>query len=363
MVNILLIGYCYLQDGFLYAMNELEKYDNKIFFFPYFTYILDENDKKDDLLINYIKTNNINICLWWNNRFKYESVKYIIDNTNEKNNITKENNIKHYFYNWDPYLYNYNEHKCIYWSSVVNNITKIYQLMDHTFSCFENEINYMKRYNLGNNIENNKKINISYLAPGFNPSISSYIYDEKYICDISIVCTNIYDNKEMYPEQTCNLHRYEVINKLYENRNKIKFFIYGNEHIGKLYPECYKGFVKYEDCNRVFSNSKINLSIHCLTECVHSFGNSKEEYFSERIPQILGSKGLLMTNTYYSHLLKEDINYIYINKNNFLHKIFDILQNYSYYEKIKINGHNIAINNYTWNTWANKLIENIKELY
>ena len=89
MVNILLIGYCYLQDGFLYAMNELEKYDNKIYFFPYFTYILDENDKKDDLLINYIKTNNINICLWWNNRFKYESVKYIIDNTNEKNNITK----------------------------------------------------------------------------------------------------------------------------------------------------------------------------------------------------------------------------------------------------------------------------------
>ena len=336
MKNVLLIGYCYLQDGFFYAMNELEKYDYKIYFFPYFTYILDNNEKKDDKLIEYIKLNNINICLWWNNRLKYDSIKYIIDNLD---NVVS----KHYFYNWDPYLYNYEDYNCIYWKDVVENITKIYELMDHTFSCFEYEINYMK------------KRNISYLPPGFNPSISSYIYDEKYICDVSIVCTNIYDDKSMYPIESCNLHRYEIIDKLYENRDKIKFFIYGNDKIGKMYPECYKGFIKYEDCNRVFSNSKINLSIHCLTECVHSFGNSNKEYFSERVPQILGCKGLLMTNTYYSHLLKEDVSYIYVNKNNFLHKIFDILQNYSYYEKIKTNGYEIAINNYTWNSWASQL--------
>jgi len=289
MNNILLIGYCYLQDGFLYAMNELKKYNYKIYFFPYFTYILDNNEKKDDILIEYIKSNNINICLWWNNRLKYDSVKYIIDNLNKLDNI----DLKHYFYNWDPYLYNYEDYNCIYWKEVVENTTKIYKLMDYTFSCFENEINYTKKYNL----EYNKKINISYLPSGFNPSISNYIYDEKYICDVSIVCTNIYDDKKMYPDESCNLHRYEVINKLYENRNKIKFFIYGNDNIKKMYPECYKGFVKYEDCNRIFSNSRINLSIHCLTESVHRFGNSTHEYFSERVPQILGCKGLLMTNT------------------------------------------------------------------
>ena len=340
MKNVLLIGYCYLQDGFLYAMKELEKYDYKIYFFPYFTYILDNNEKKDDILIEYIKLHNINICLWWNNRLKYDSIKYIIDNVNDNLN---QKNIKNYFYNWDPYLYNYEDYICIYWKDVVENITKIYELMDYTFSCFEYEINYMK------------KINISYLPPGFNPSISSYIYDEKYICDVSIVCTNTYVDKSMYPNESCNLHRYEIIDKVYENRDKINFFIYGNENIKKLYPACYKGFIKYEDCNRVFSNSKINLSIHCLTEAVHSFGNSTQEYFSERVPQILGCKGLLMTNTYYSNLLKEDVSYIYVNKNNFLHKIFDILQNYSYYEKIKNNGYDIAINNYTWDIWARNL--------
>jgi hypothetical protein len=351
MKNILLIGYCYFQDGFLYAMNELEKYGNKIYFFPYFTYILDNNEKRDDILIEYIKSNNINICLWWNNRLKYDSIKYVIDNLNDVN----QKNIKNYFYNWDPYLYNYEDYNCIYWKDVVENITKIYELMDYTFSCFEYEINYMTKYMTNYNSEYNKKINISYLPSGFNPSISNYIYDEKYICDVSIVCTNIYNDKSMYPNESCNLHRYEIIDKLYENRHKINFFIYGNDKIEKMYPECYKGFIKYEDCNRVFSNSKINLSIHCLTECVHSFGNSTQEYFSERVPQILGCKGLLMTNTYYSHLLKEDISYIYVNNNNFLHKIFDILQNYSYYEKIKTHGYNIAINNYTWNIWSNKI--------
>ena len=140
MKNILLIGYCYLQDGFLYAMNELEKYGNKIYFFPYFTYILDNNEKKDDLLIEYIKSNNINICLWWNNRITYESINYIL-------NILKNDNKTciNYFYNWDPYLYNYKDYNCIYWKDVVENITKIYELMDCTFSCFEYEINYNKK--------------------------------------------------------------------------------------------------------------------------------------------------------------------------------------------------------------------------
>jgi ATP-dependent Zn protease len=34
--------------------------------------------------------------------------------------------------------------------------------------------------------------------------------------------------------------------------------------------------------------------------------NSKEEYFSERLPQILGCKGLLMTNSLLTNILKKD---------------------------------------------------------
>ena len=159
MKNVLLIGYCYLQDGFLYAMNELEKYGNKIYFFPYFTYILDNNEKKDDILIEYIKSHNINICLWWNNSIKYENFKKLINI--ESNNESK---IKNYLFNWDPFLYNYKKYNCILWEERIYEKNMSYPLMDHIFSCFETEINYFKN-----------KLHITYIPPGFDINISKYI--------------------------------------------------------------------------------------------------------------------------------------------------------------------------------------------
>lgn len=338
--KILIIGYCYLKDGFQYASKSLQNLGYDIYFFPYFTYILDKIELNiiNDKLINFIIENNINICLWWNNRITYNSIKYVILSLKENLNQI----LKHYFYNWDPYLYSNHP----YWNDIIEERKLIYSLMDHTFSCFENEIKF---------IYNSKNANISYNPPGFSPSVSKYCTDENYICDVSIVCTNLYNDKNIYPENSSNLHRYEVIEKLYKIRSSIIFHIYGEENLRELYPDCYRGFIKYEECNKVFSNSKINLSLHCLANSLHTFGESTEEYFSERVPQILGSKGLLVTNTYYNDLLKENIHYIYIQKENYLAKIFDILHNYSFYETIKINGYNLAINNYTWDNWSSKI--------
>ena len=50
--------------------------------------------------------------------------------------------------------------------------------------------------------------------------------------------------------------------KIYANRHKINFHIYGPIEFKNLYPDCYQGFIKYDECYKVFSNSKINLSIH-----------------------------------------------------------------------------------------------------
>jgi hypothetical protein len=49
-MNLLIIGYCKLDDGFLYASRALEKLNYTIFFFPYFNYILDAIPNKDDIL-------------------------------------------------------------------------------------------------------------------------------------------------------------------------------------------------------------------------------------------------------------------------------------------------------------------------
>ena len=55
MKNLLLIGYCHLDDGFLYAAKALEKYNYKIFFFPYLSYVMDNIEERDNILIELIK--------------------------------------------------------------------------------------------------------------------------------------------------------------------------------------------------------------------------------------------------------------------------------------------------------------------
>jgi spore maturation protein CgeB len=84
--------------------------------------------------------------------------------------------------------------------------------------------------------------------------------------------------------------------------------------------------------------------------------DSQEEYFSERLPQILGSKGLLMTNTKFKGKLIDNEDYIYIDNNtNWLGKIYDIIYHTSNYDFIRENGYQKALKYYQWNNWAEKI--------
>ena len=333
-MKLLLIGYCHLADGFLYASKSMEKLDYKIYFFPYTSYIMDKIEDRDDILVKYINDHEIDICLWWNNMLKYDNFERIFIGLLNKN-------LKNIFYNWDPFLYNYKKYSSFIWEERIDERHKIYSLMDCVFSCFETEINYFKN-----------KVKMIYAPPGFDKNVSKYIYDENYQCDISIVCTNLYDNIKEFPDESTNITRYEIVDKLYELRDKIKFNIYGIEKFKEKYPECYKGFINYDNCNKVFSNSKINLSIHPLVRELNN-ENSSEEYFSERMPQILGCNGLLVTNSYFTHKLIENIDYIYIDKyTDWISKLLKIIDNDDDYNIIRENGFNKAMDNYQWDNWA-----------
>ena len=239
-----------------------------------------------------------------------------------------------------------------------------YSLMNHIFSCFEKEIEIIKnKDNNHSNNHSNNQISISYLPPGFDKDISYFYKDELYECDISIICTNLYDDIEIFPDISTNITRYEIVNKLYENRHMFKFHIYGPDKFKKKFPDCYKCFIKYKDCYKVFSNSKINLSIHPI---IYELNNEKsnEEYFSERVPQILGCSGLLVSNSYFSNKLKNNINYINIDKNiDWFKKILNIIENSELYDEIRENGYKTACKYYQWNNWAKKIDEKIKIIY
>ena len=325
--NLIIIGYCHLEDGFLYASNALKKLNINIFFFPYFSYIIDNIEDRDNILLEYLILNKINICLWWNNSIKYENYIKIINNSV---------NIKHYLFNWDPHLYNKDNS---IWNERTSQKELCYPLMDHVFTCFEAEINYFKN------------LNISYAPPGFDIDISLYTFYPKYECDVSIVCTNLYDDLNEFPNESTNITRYNIVNKLYENRHIIKFHIYGPEKFKDMYPDCYKGFIKYNECNRVFSNSKINLSIHPLVKDLNG-EMSNAEYFSERVPQILGSKGLLVTNSLLTDKLIKNDDYIYINDDTWFDTILNIIKYSKKYDYVRMNGYEKALKYYTWNNWA-----------
>ena len=351
-MNILLIGYCNLGDGFLYASKALEQLNYKIYFFPYLNYKMDQNPNLIQDLKESIINNKINICLWWNNSIQYDEINEILK-TNNENKSEIKTNIKNIFYNWDPFLYNYEKYNVNnHWENIIENKKKVYSLMDFIFTCYEKEKMYFqsKPY----------EYKIFYNSPGFDKNASKYVYNKNYSCDVSFVLTNLYNNQNEFPQEATNLNRYTIVDKLYEKRNTIKFNIYGPENFKYIYPECYKGFIKYDEANLVFSNSKINLSIHPIIYELNE-ENSNEEYFSERVPQILGCQGLLMTNSNLSSILKKNEDYIHINQNmDYINLIENILKNYKQYKHIKMNGYKKAINYYQWNNWGKKIDQIIK---
>lgn len=335
-MNILLIGYCHLADGFLYASRALEKYNYKIFFFPFLIYKMDNNDNYVNDFKNKIVEDKIDICLWWNNSITYEDMILMINN-----------DLINIFFNWDPFLYHYHKYNTNNWTERIESKKKIYPLMNHIFSCFETEIKYFP------------KLSIHYNPPGFDNNVSKYERNDDYSCDISFILTNLYSDNNEFPTEASNINRYDVVNAVYQNRTKFDFHIYGPEFLKNLYPECYKGFIKYDDCNKVFSNSKINLSIHPIIKELNQ-KNSKEEYFSERVPQILGCKGLLVSNSDFNHILNKDKDYIYIDSTmDYINLFENIIDNYDDYNFIRINGYNKAIKNYNWLNWAKIIHETL----
>ena len=329
--NLLIIGYCHLADGFLYASQWLKNYT--IYFFPYLNYILDKVENMEEIFHEFLTKNNINICLWWNNSITSASFQKMY-----------LPHLQHIYFNWDPFLFSYETYHSNVWKDRLTNKEEVFSKMDMIFTCFEKEVHYFTQ----------KQIPITYNPPGFEPSISYYFKDPTYECDISIICTNMYDYQEEFPDQSTNIPRYKIVNLLYEHRDKFKFHIYGPENFREKYPDCYQRFISYNECYKVFSNSKINLSIHPLVKELHT-SPSTQEYFSERVPQILGCQGLLMTNSDYTHVLSKN-DYVFINEEtNILNKIESILDQQEKYDQVRLNGYQKAMGHMQWKHWGEKI--------
>jgi hypothetical protein len=241
-----------------------------------------------------------------------------------------DTNIINIYFNWDE---PFNWDSCELYNKA--------KLLDAVFICCEETL---PKY-----IEHGTKESY-YCLPGYDKNIHTPLFfddsnEENYKCDISICCTNLYEDPILHKDQY--VQRKELIDTIYNNQNKYgyTFFIYGGESLKNLYPQSYKGFVSYNNTNYVFNYSKINICTH--VQC------NKNMYLNERCILIAGSGGLLFIDPVkgIDNIFQNNINCVHIDKDNYINQIVNILNNYDKYYTIRHNIHKTS-KDFTWDKWA-----------
>jgi hypothetical protein len=324
MIRVCMISYYGPLETLGIAAESLKKNDIMMYDFPLFR-MMKETNQYVDLLIKYIKDNEITHVLWW----------FINIPTNEFIKIKQETRpTKFIFFNWDE---PYNWKTC--------DIEKKMPSIDYAcVTCQETLDTYRSNGCMA-----------ECLYPGFSPDVNYMINDfcsedhEKYSCDISICCTNLYESESLYPDQYIN--RKKIIDNVYENQKKYgyTFFIYGPMELNKHYPDSYKGFIKYDKLNYVFNYSKINLCTHVLC--------NKYGYLNERIILIGASGGLCFVDNVngITDTFTPNEHIIIMNKSKYIEQIVDILADYNKYVDIRYKMNDLCNKRYSYDEWGKSM--------
>lgn len=326
-MKITLIGSHHLADGYLGAANALRRLDYEVEFLPATAYKNEFPKSHVKMLNSKLKKSDSDAVLWWRSESLNASELAFVKKACEKPFI---------LYSWDDPLQ---------WEN--DEIDKKCASLDMAFSCCKDSLEMYKK--------NGCKMAF-YAPPGFDPEVHYPEEDENYKCDISMVCTNLYEDPNItsYP----HINRRDLINAIINFMPDLDFRIYGPEDLGNKYPLNYKGWIRFDESRKVFHNSKINLCTHIRPDGFM--------YMNERVAQVLGSGGLLMVdkvNGIENILdLENECTTIDFEYNNTISgKIKDILKNYDKYEQVKANGLKKAKEELTWDNWAQIVDKNIKK--
>lgn len=334
MKKILIISFYELKE-YLYHIKELfESYYFEVINYPLLQYAYDVNDKIQNYHVNmneYIDSNNPDIVLWWFIDVPVEVFKYIKSN---------HPSIFYIMYNMDDPI------------NLNNDTIEKAKIFDMVVTPCENSINvYKTNSNVKYVIFGPVGYDKSLFVPIFDPDNMDYHnFKNKYECDISLLCYNMYLDKDHYSDQL--VYKRELINNIIALcRNKdYKLKLYGTYILGELYPQYYFGDIPYHEKNFLFNFSKINL--------VSSPSKNKSLCICENVFQILGSGGLLMIDEMKNidKIFKDNQNCIIYNQTNYLDKITEILSDYNSYKHIRKNSY-ILSKNYSWDVWTENIIK------
>lgn len=337
MSKLLIVSYFNLRESLLCAANALQDTGYQISHYPLLEkkLLLPEIWPSDFAQI--VSKENPHIILWWYIGVPYEQLAKAISSI--KKSIEPGSSPIHILYNWDdPYV----------WTQSSNEMSLKASLFDMVFvSCEQTLEKYISHGTQ----------QAFYLLPGFDLGLHYFTIREdvpkKYQSDVSICCTNLYNNDSIYPDQL-NPNRFKILQEIYahvehQQQPDIDFAIYGPEQLGTLFPKSYRGQVPYDETRLVFAGSKINI-------CTHVVGNQKG-YMSERVPLILGSGGLLWMDRVPQSLLTEEHATFIDSEKRVVQQVKDLLKlefKLQLDEK-RTKGFQWASQHLTWRHWADKV--------
>ena len=321
-MRISLVGAFNLADGYLGAAKALRKLGHEVLFVPAYMYRSEFPETHVDLIAKDLEEQNPDVILWW----RAETLK-----ASELGLMRKKFKQGFAFFSWDdPYQ----------WEDPINQIDKKCPFLDVVFTCCQGSRAMYKRFGAKQ---------VFYCLPGFDKEIHYPDYDENYKCDISLVCTNLYDKIQT---REPHISRRALIDKILEQIPGVDLRLYGPAGFSEIYPQHYRGWVPFDQSRKVFSSSKINLNSHI---CPYAF-----MYLNERTTQILGSGGLLFVDAVngIDKIFKNN-ECVVMDPNNFTDQLKHILFNYAPYEEMRKRGLEKALQDLSWDSWAKTVTEGI----
>lgn len=324
--SISLVGSFNLADGYLGAAKALRSLGHEVNFIPAHLYKSESKDKHVEKVIEEIRKFDSDVVLWW----RGETIS-----PGEMALIRSEVNGMFAIFSWDD------PHQ---WEGGPFVVEKM-KYMDVAFSCCQDSLKDYEAYGCKKSV---------YCLPGFDTEIHCPEESEEHKCDISIVCTNLYDGNQITGYS--HLSRRVLLNNIIDLFPEADVRIYGPEELKGSFIGRYKGWIPFNESNKVFYNSKINLCTHIRPDGYL--------YLNERVGQIMGSGGLLFIDPVNGiedifNRGEECVVMDCSSNENLRNQISDVLNNNEKYDIIRENGRKKALEILTWDKWANTVMEGL----
>ena len=325
-MKLLIFGWYNLINPIITAKEYFTILGYDVYFLPLLYFIKQFSGEELTIsILSFIKNIEPEVILWWNWECPKQTLFTIKENTPH---------ILHILFNWDhPFCLSN-------WDVNFNRKILEKNIWDIIFVTGDSQLD---KY-----LQSGSK-EAYYLRMFTDEKIHFPEYDKDYECDLSIVCTNLYEDKTLFPNTI--LSRKDMLTNIINNG--INVHIYGPENLKQYFPKQYKGFTHFLDNHKVFYNSRINLCTH-VDNCY--------KYCNERVGTILSSGGLLFCDKVdgIETILTDGFDCILIDEKNYIKQIKDILSNYSMYEKIKLNAIQTAKNKFSPKKWSEFIDNKIK---